>query len=140
MEAWQDRLEIREVLDRYAAGIDCRDWDLVRRCFTADCTADYGRSGQWTDRESFVTALDEMHRDVGPTLHRITNHRIEVDADRATATSYFDALLQVEHRSHDLLHVIGTYTDDLVRNEDDWQITTRRTDTLLWRREHSATT
>ena len=134
MERWDDVQAIRDVIDRYAAGIDGRDYDLARSCFTPDCRADYGRSGSWSAREPFVAWLDEIHRDVGPTLHRVTNHRIQVAGDAATATSYFDALLQVEHQGHDLLQVIGTYTDQLSRTDVGWQITDRRTDTFLWRR------
>jgi hypothetical protein len=133
-----DALEIRDVLDRDAAGIDRRDFELVRSCFAPGVHADYGRGGSWTAREPFVAWLDEIHRDVGPTMHRITNHRVHVDGDTADATSYFDALLQVEHRGHDLLHVVGTYTDELVRAGGEWRITSRRVTNFLWRRENGA--
>jgi hypothetical protein len=134
MRYWHDVIEIRDVIDRYAVGIDRRDWELVRHCFTPECHADYGRSGQWTAREPFVEWLQEIHRDVGPTMHRMTNHQIDVDDERATATSYFDALLQVEHREHDLLHVVGTYADALVRSDDGWKIASRRSENFLWQR------
>jgi ketosteroid isomerase-like protein len=134
-EHWQDALAIRTVIDRYGMGIDRRDWELVRSCFTPDCTADYGQSGRWTAREPLVAWLDEIHRDVGPTLHRLTNHQIDVDGDVAAATSYLDALLKVEHRCHDLLHVVATFTDDFVRTGDGWKIAARRVDNFLWRRE-----
>jgi SnoaL-like domain len=136
VEVWHDVAEIRAVLDAYATGIDRRDFEMVRRCFTEDCDADYGRAGSWTAREPFVTWLDEIHRDVGPTMHRITNHDVQVDATTASATCYFDALLRVEHRGFDLLHVVGSYRDDLVRG-DGWRIRSRRTENYLWRREHA---
>jgi hypothetical protein len=53
---WQDALAIRTVIDRYGTGIDRRHWELVRSCFTLDCTADYGQSGRWTAREPLVAA------------------------------------------------------------------------------------
>jgi hypothetical protein len=135
MQQWHDVVAIRDVIDRYAAGVDSRDWDLVTTCFTAHCQADYGRSGQWTSRGPLIQWLAEIHRDVGPTMHRITNHQVMVDGDTATATSYLDALLQVEHGEHDLLHVVASYHDRLVRNADGWQITDRRLQDFLWRRE-----
>jgi ketosteroid isomerase-like protein len=135
MQHWHDVLEIRDVLDRYCVGIDRRDWELVRTCFTSDCLADYGRSGSWTAREPFVAWLDEIHRDVGPTRHRLTNHQVQVHGDVATASSYLDALLQVEHRGYNLLHVVATYTDELVRTGGGWKIAVRRTEDFLWRRE-----
>lgn len=36
-----------DLLIRYATGIDTRNWDLLRSCFTDDCEADYGDVGQW---------------------------------------------------------------------------------------------
>ena len=135
MEVWHDVLEIRTVIDRYATAIDRRDWDLARTCFTDDCTADYGRAGSWDGREAFVSGLDEMHRDVGLTMHRITNHDVHVDGDRATATSYVDALLRVEHRGFNLLHVVASYDDELVRTVEGWRICARRCETYSWRRE-----
>jgi hypothetical protein len=134
MQDWPDILEIRDVIDRYATAIDRRDWELLRSCFAPDCEADYGRSGRWSGRAPLVAWLEEIHREVGPTLHRITNHQVKVDGDRAAAVSYYDALLLVEHREHDLLQVTGTYTDELARAADRWEITSRRCDTVLWRR------
>ena len=128
---------IRAVLDRYATAVDRRDWALMHTCFTEDCCADYGQAGAWTAREPFVTWLDEIHRDVGPTMHRITNHDVHVDGDVARATCYFDALLRVEHRGFDLLHVVGSYVDALVRTPDGWRIADRRTENYLWRREQA---
>jgi ketosteroid isomerase-like protein len=136
--SWHDVLAIRAVLDRYAAGIDRRDWDRFASCFTEDVVADYGRNGRYTSRGEFVRAFDEMHRPpVGATLHRITNHDITVDGDTAHAISYFDAVLRVEHKGFQLLHAIGTYTDDLRRGDDGWRITHRVTESIVHRREHA---
>jgi 3-phenylpropionate/cinnamic acid dioxygenase small subunit len=139
MQHWPDIFEIRDVIDRYATAIDQRDWELLRSCFAEDCEADYGRSGRWTGRSPLVAWLEEIHRDVGPTQHRITNHRVTLDGDCAGAVSYFDALLLVEHREHDLLQVTGSYTDELRRTAGGWQIASRRCDTLLWRRGNTRT-
>jgi ketosteroid isomerase-like protein len=138
MDSYQDVADIREVIDRYATGVDRRDWEMVSRCFTADCSADYGKAGQWIGRDALVTWLDELHRDVGPTMHRMTNHFISVDGERATATSYLDALLKVEHKGFDLLHVLTIYTDSLRRDDGEWRISSRHADNYMWRRENSS--
>ncbi|MFN8028048.1 MAG: nuclear transport factor 2 family protein [Acidimicrobiia bacterium] len=134
--SWHDVLAIRAVLDRYASGIDRRDWDLFASCFTEDVVADYGRNGRYDNRNSFVLAFDEMHRPpVGRTLHRITNHDITVTGDTAHAVSYFDAMLEAEHKGFQFLHAIGTYTDELRRGDDGWRISRRVTETVMFRRE-----
>lgn len=136
--SWHDHLEIRSLLDRYAWGIDRKDWALFAGCFTDDVVADYGRNGRYSGRDEFVRAIDEMHRPpVGATLHRITNHDITVDGDTAHAVTAFDAVLQVEHKGFQLLHVIGTYTDDLRRTGDGWRISRRVAESLMYRREHA---
>ena len=139
MQPWHDVLAIRDVIDRYAVGVDRRDWDLVSTCFTPNCHADYGRSGEWTTRGPLIDWLDQIHRDIGPTQHRITNHQVKVDGDIATASSYLDALLQVEHHEYDLLHVVASYHDQLVRSDDGWRIADRRLEDFLWRRQHRST-
>jgi 3-phenylpropionate/cinnamic acid dioxygenase small subunit len=135
VEHWTDLLAIRDVIDRYATALDQRDWEHLRSCFTVDCHANYERFGSWTEREPFVAWLDSIHRDLGPTLHRITNHQIEVDRDRAMATSYLDALLQLRQQDQDLLHVVGKYVDELVRTQGGWRISDRRVETFWRRRE-----
>ena len=42
-----DRAEIRDVMMRYSAGVDRRDFDLVTSCFTPDVVAaTFGTSGR----------------------------------------------------------------------------------------------
>lgn len=137
MGRFEDVAAIREVLDRYAVGLDRRDWQMVASCFTDDCRADYGRSGRWTDRSSFVAGLAEMHAPIGPTLHRMTNHIIDLDEDRAAAVSYLDAMLKIEHRGFDLLHVAAIYHDGLRLTAGGWKVAERRVETFLWKREHT---
>jgi hypothetical protein len=64
---------------------------------------------------------------------------VQVDGDRASALSYLDALLQVEHGGYDLLHVVARYVDELGRADEGWLITSRRVETYFWRREHLST-
>lgn len=61
---------------------------------------------------------------------------LEIRAVIATATSYVDALLRIEHRGFNVLHVVASYDDELVRIDNGWQIRARRCETYLWRREH----
>jgi ketosteroid isomerase-like protein len=134
-DAWRDVLAIREVLERYAGGVDRRDWTAVATCFAADCFADYGRSDQWHGRAEIVGALDVMHREIGPTMHRLSNHSIDVTGDVATAVTYLDAYLKVEHRGFDLCHVVATYHDEFARGSGGWEIASRRLEVFMRRWE-----
>ncbi|MDA8048252.1 MAG: nuclear transport factor 2 family protein [Actinomycetota bacterium] len=137
MGRYDDAAAIRDVIDRYATGVDRRDWEMVRSCFSEDCSADYGHAGKWDEREPLVAWLDQLHRDVGPTMHRMTNHHIDVDGDQASATSYLDAVLKVQHKGFDLLHVLTIYTDRLRREDGEWRIWSRGAENYMWRREQT---
>ena len=56
MTEYEDRLEIAEVLLRYATGIDRRNWSLFRTVFTDDCDLDYGEIGAWHGAEAVTSS------------------------------------------------------------------------------------
>lgn len=116
--------EIEEVLVRYATGIDRRDWELFRSCFTGTCQCDYGDIGTWDGVEEITAYMSDAHAEVGHTLHRITNVAVEVDADGATARSYVDAVTMArDGRSG--INALGFYDDHLVNTPVGWRIERR---------------
>ena len=40
-----DRIEIDDLLTRYATAVDSKDWDLFASCFTPDAFLDYTSAG-----------------------------------------------------------------------------------------------
>ena len=71
------------MLLRYATGVDQRDWELFRTCFTDDCDADYGSIGHWHSGDEITEWMRVAHEPAGHTMHRITN--VVVDRDRGRA-------------------------------------------------------
>jgi 3-phenylpropionate/cinnamic acid dioxygenase small subunit len=120
-----DKQDIAEVLVRYATGIDRRDWDLFRACFTPDVFAEYDGIGTWTDVGAITTFMVESHADMGRTMHQLSNLAIEVDRDAATARTYVDAVLTSSDGASGL-NTHGYYDDELVRTADGWRISRRR--------------
>ena len=49
-----DRIEIQDLMVRYAMAVDGRDWDLYRSVFTSDAVIDYTGSG------AICAPVDEM--------------------------------------------------------------------------------
>jgi 3-phenylpropionate/cinnamic acid dioxygenase small subunit len=125
------RLEIAEVLVRYATGIDQRDWDLFRTCFTPDCHADYGDIGVWDGIDELTAWMDSAHQGAGHTLHRISNptiapaEAIAPEEPRATARCYVDAIVMGADNLSGV-RAVGFYDDELVRTNQGWQIRRRR--------------
>lgn len=120
-----DKQDIAEVLVRYATGIDRRDWDLFRTCFTDDVLAEYEGIATWTDVEAITSFMDTAHTHMGYTMHRLSNLAIDVDGHSATARSYVDAVLMTSdgNSGH---NAVGFYDDELVRTADGWRIARRR--------------
>jgi 3-phenylpropionate/cinnamic acid dioxygenase small subunit len=117
--------DIAEVLVRYATGIDRRDWELFRTCFTADVHAEYEGIGTWDSVDAITEFMTASHADMGYTMHRLSNLAIGVDGDTATARSYVDGVLMAPDGESGL-NPIGFYDDDLVRTADGWRIAHRR--------------
>lgn len=120
-----DRQDICELLVRYATGIDRRDWPLFRTVFTADCELDYGEIGSWTGVDAVAGFMEQVHALAGHTLHRLTNHAITVDGDKATARTYIDGLIMAADNVSGV-NAIGFYDDEIVRTADGWRIARRR--------------
>jgi 3-phenylpropionate/cinnamic acid dioxygenase small subunit len=113
--------DIAKVLVRYATGIDGRDWDAFRTCFTDDFHGAYTDIGDWHGVDAITDYMIEAHADLGHTLHRLSNLAITVDGDTATARTYVDAILMaVDGQSG--LNAIGFYDDALVHTGDGWRI------------------
>lgn len=126
----EDQLQIGEVLIRYATGIDRRDWDLFRTCWTADVVADYGEVGRFTGVDALTDFMFASHDAMGPTHHRLSNFVIDVgqdgDEDRASARSYVHAvLIATRGDSGSWIDIVGHYDDTFVRTADGWRISHR---------------
>lgn len=120
-----DRQDICELLVRYATGIDRRDWPLFRTVFSPDCELDYGEIGSWSGVDAVADFMEQVHALAGQTLHRLTNHAITVDGDRATARTYIDGLIMAADNNSGV-NATGFYDDEIVRTTDGWRIARRR--------------
>ncbi len=121
------RADVADVLVRYATGIDRRDWDLFRTCFTPDCDVDYGADiGTWHSLDEITEWMRQVHDPCGHTLHRITNVVVTPATDgRVQARSYVDALvLGPDNRNG--ARASGFYDDELVDTPGGWRIARRR--------------
>ncbi|MCV7172512.1 MULTISPECIES: nuclear transport factor 2 family protein [Mycolicibacterium] len=125
MTALEDRLDITDVLVRYATGIDRRDWPLFRTVFTDDCVLDYGEIGSWDGIDAVADFMEQTHAMAGHTLHRMSNQAIAVDGDTASARSYVDALIMSADNTSGV-NAVGFYDDDLTRTAEGWRIARRR--------------
>jgi 3-phenylpropionate/cinnamic acid dioxygenase small subunit len=120
-----DRLQIVDVINRVAAALDDRDWALLRTCFVADAVETFstGRAEGYDAIESVcATALGQLDA----TQHLVSNTRVEVAGDEASARSYFQAQhVRRATEGGDTFTIGGTYEDRLLRVGGEWRIAGR---------------
>ncbi|HEY6646438.1 MAG TPA: nuclear transport factor 2 family protein [Mycobacterium sp.] len=121
-----DKEQIAEVLIRYATGIDSKDWPLLRSCWTDEIDVDYQQLGRFTSPDALTDVMRQLHENMGPTYHRLSNFVINVDGDRATVRSYVHAVLMLQPDDDtNWVDALGHYDDVFVRTADGWRINKR---------------
>jgi 3-phenylpropionate/cinnamic acid dioxygenase small subunit len=121
-----DKEQIAEVLIRYATGIDSKDWPVFRSCFTDEIDVDYQQLGRFTSADALTDVMRQLHHNMGPTYHRMTNFVIAVDGNRAAVRSYVNAVLMLQpDDSTNWVDALGHYDDVFVRTADGWKISER---------------
>jgi hypothetical protein len=121
LRALQDRLDIHELLARYARGVDTKDWDLYRSVFTDDAHIDYSSAGAAAGTRDEVTAFLEAAFEAIPwAQHYITNVEIDLDGDTAHVLAMFFNPMQLPGMNQPS-SCGGFYHHDLVRTPDGWK-------------------
>lgn len=81
----QDRAAVRDVLDRYASGVDRRDFQAVERCFAPDVRGRFGGI-EHADRDALLAFIRGVSHFTA-TLHWIGPARVALGEDGALATA-----------------------------------------------------
>jgi hypothetical protein len=119
-----DRAELNELMNRYAASIDSRDWTRLRTVLVdGDIEADFTSMGVKQvfrgPAERWVEAVRQTLAGFDATQHFFANHSAEIDGDRAVDTRYMQARHQLgaEHYT-----IGGYYTGRMLRTPQGWRI------------------
>ncbi len=134
-----DRMEIEDVLTRYATAVDTKDWDLYTSCFVPDAAIDYTSSGGIKGTLPEVKAwLAQIMPTFPMSQHIVTNKVIKVTGDTATCRSYlFNPMALPEDVEGMILFFEGGYYNDkLVRTRDGWRIAERVEESAYTTRLH----
>jgi hypothetical protein len=124
-----DRVEVLDVMNRYAEACDRRDWVLFDRVFAEDATADYGGTEMLAGRDAIVAMIRSMLGGCGPTQHLLGNHSAVVNGDTARASCKIRAFhMGVGEHAASTYEVLGAYHHDLVRTVDGWRTAHLRMD------------
>lgn len=123
MTAIEDRVALEELMNRYAAGIDRRQWAEVRAVFADEIEADFtaigsrsvfrGQADQWVETiRATIIGFDA-------TQHFFANHSVELDGDMAKDLRY----MQARHMLGGAHYTIGGwYEGEMRRGPEGWRI------------------
>jgi 3-phenylpropionate/cinnamic acid dioxygenase small subunit len=127
VEELTDRLAVTDVMYRFAAGLDGRDWELYRSVFTDEFDLDYSsyraeNKGRWR-ADDWVARAASLFPGLDASQHAITNVRVSLAGDTAQvlADVRADHVLVVDGVA-EVYTVCGRYDDGLVRTADGWRI------------------
>jgi 3-phenylpropionate/cinnamic acid dioxygenase small subunit len=128
LAALVDRLEIEEVLTRYAWALDSKTFDGLDDVFTSDAHIDYTSSGGVAGPFPEVKAwLARVLPHFPAYQHLVTNHQITVDGDQATSRAeFYNPMVTAKpDGGRGIFFVGGEYHDQLVRTPQGWRIRER---------------
>lgn len=124
----EDRYAIIDVMSRYAAGLDARDWELWRDVFTDEAVFDLSSWNQVParslDSDRVVKSQARIFAELKATQHFLTNHRIVIDGDQARGIAHMRAehWLIEDDGSTSRYTMFGYYDDKFTRTAKGWKM------------------
>jgi hypothetical protein len=122
--------------NRYAQGLDSKDWPMVRACFADEVLIDYGSISAPTGDPAIPRRADDWLRilqgvingfDI--TRHTITNHRFVISGAQVACRAYLIADHVIFPNpeapiigAQDVVTVVGEYTNHYQQVAGDWKI------------------
>ena len=130
VRAIKDRMDITDVLYRYASTIDRFDHEGLRRTLADDLWAQYGNAEPLTGGDAVASWIAQSIAPVIWQHHLLSVYHVDVEGDHARALVY--------HTSHQVFAddpksakvLVGRYHNELSRTGDGWKIY-RRVNRLL---------
>jgi 3-phenylpropionate/cinnamic acid dioxygenase small subunit len=128
LQALSDRMEIQDLLTRYALAIDSKDWALLDTCFAQGAQIDYtstgGEKGPYSELRRW---LEKVLAPFAVTMHFLGNTTVELDGDRARTRTYLWNPMGFRKADGELhwFTVSAHYVDELVRTDHGWRIQQR---------------
>ncbi len=113
---------IQQLMVHYAERIDANDPEGAAACFAEDGIGKYW--GTLKGRKEISEVLTVILSIFSVTSHHLTNTKIELDGDQATAMSYVYAFHRMAD-SNEPLHYWGRWVDKLKRTEEGWRFAER---------------
>ena len=121
-----DRIALQDVMLKYAAGVDERDFDLYASCFLENVeVVDFGEA-PINGRDEWVEYVKVALDNYGPTQHMLGPQLATIDGDNAHCRTDVQALHYLKQPKGEILTLWATYETDMVRTDEGWKISKHR--------------
>lgn len=134
LRALQDRVDITDVLYRYASTIDSFDHAGLRSVLADDLRAQYGNADPVVGGDAVAAWIGEATANVVWQHHLLSVYHVDVDGDRADALVYHTSHQVFEDSPDTAKLLVGRYRNELRREPDGWRIS-RLVLEILWGEE-----
>ena len=121
-----DRIALQDVMLKYAAGVDERDFDLYASCFLENVeVVDFGEA-PINGRDEWVEYVKGALNNYGPTQHMLGPQFATINGDNAHCRTDVQALHYLKQPEGEILTLWATYETDMVRTDEGWKISKHR--------------
>lgn len=123
-----DREEIKDVLYRYATGVDTCDWKLFRSVFVDEIKLDFSAlhgatPAQTMTADAWVTFCRSVTPGFDATQHMLSNFQFELEENIAVVRAYLRAVHCLANESGENTNtLVGYYRHRLARTPNGWKI------------------
>lgn len=121
-----DRLALQDVMLRYAAGVDERDFDMYRSCFADDVEVLGFGPETVHGGDAWLEYVKNALERFGPTQHMLGPQLATVDGDKAHCRTDVQALHYLKEPEGQTLTLWATYETDMERVDGQWKIKRHR--------------
>ena len=127
----QDRIDISDVLYRYASTIDEFDLDGLRSTLSDDIWGQYGNAEPVLGGDAVAAWIGEAIEPVIWQHHLLSVYHVEIDGDDAKALVYHTSHQVFRDEPESAKVLVGRYHNELRRDVGGWKIS-RLVLELLW--------
>ena len=121
-----DRIALQDVMLKYAAGVDERDFDLYASCFIENVEVlDFGEA-PINGRDEWVKYVKNALDNYGPTQHMLGPQLATINGDNAHCRTDVQALHYLKQPEGEILTLWATYETDMIRTDEGWKISKHR--------------
>jgi ketosteroid isomerase-like protein len=131
LRAIQDRIDISDVLYRYASTIDEFDLDGLRSTLSDDLWAQYGNAEPVIGGDAVAAWIGEVIEPVIWQHHLLSVYHVDLDGDEAKALVYHTSHQVFRDEPESAKVLVGRYHNELRREAGGWKIS-RLVLELLW--------